>query len=208
MAGFRALAQQVRNPGLVAAQRRTALRKCLERFAPYGHRATWHHLCTRAGIVAHDRNPDPERLVAALAELEEARTVWLAYEQEFAARRRREKHDGIRQPGTLDDWHRRTWGGCDIVPCESPQRHPAARLAVVLRSMIAAMESGRPRRDCPVCGGTRFAWLPESADCPASGPACRECGVVTPVSVLTSEALREALTTAGRAGGAGAFAAA
>ncbi|MFG2136900.1 hypothetical protein [Streptomyces sp. NPDC048650] len=205
MAGFRALAEQVRNPRLVAAQRRTALRKCLERFAPYGHRATWHHLCTRVGIAAQDRDPDPERLVAALAELEEARALWLAYEKEFAARRRREKHDGIRQPSAIDDWHRRTWGGCDIVPCESPQRHPAARLAVVLHSMIAAMESGRPRRDCPVCGGTRFAWLPETADCPVSGPACRECGVVPPVSVLTSEAL----TAAGRRlGGAGAFAAA
>ncbi|MFJ9850792.1 hypothetical protein [Streptomyces sp. NPDC101150] len=202
MAGFRALAEQVRNPRLVSTQRRTALRKCLERFAPYGHRATWHHLCTRAGIAAYDRNPDPERLVAALAELEEARTLWLAYEREFADRRRREKHDGIRQPSAIDDWHRRTWGGCDIVPCESPQRHPAARLAVVLRSMIAAMESGRPRRDCPVCGGTRFAWLPASANFPSSGPACRQCGVLAPASVLTPEALTAA------AGGAGAFAAA
>lgn len=203
MAGFRALAQQVRNPRLVATQRRTALRKCLERFAPYGHRTTWHHLCTRAGFAAHDRSPDPERLMAALAELEEARTVWLAYERQFAARRRREKHDGIRQPSALDDWHRRTWGGCDIVPCASPQRHPAAQLAVVLRRMIAAMEAGRPRRDCPVCGGTRFAWLPGTADCPASGPACRECGVMAPASVLTPEAL-----SAARTGGAGAFAAA
>ncbi len=194
MAGFRALAEQVRNPRLVAAQRRTALRKCLERFAPYGHRATWHHLCSRVGIAPQDRDPDPERLVVALAELEEARTLWLAYEEEFAARRRREKHDGIRQPSAIDDWHRRTWGGCDIVPCESPQRHPAARLAVVLRNMIAAMESGRPRRDCPVCGGTRFAWLPDPAGPPASGPACRECGVVAPASVLTAEAL----TAAGR----------
>ncbi|MFD0166527.1 hypothetical protein ACFVJH_20625 [Streptomyces decoyicus] len=204
MAGFRALAEQVRNPRLVAAQRRTALRKCLERFAPYGHRATWHHLCTRAGIATQDRDPDPERLVAALAELEEARALWLAYEEEFAARRRKEKHDGIRQPGAIDEWHRRTWGGCDIVPCESPQRHPAARLAVVLRRMIVAMETGRPRRDCPVCGGIRFAWLPESVDAPAPGPACLRCGVLAPVSVLTPEVL----TAAGRVHGAGAFAAA
>ncbi len=204
MAGFRALAEQVRNPRLVAAQRRTALRKCLERFAPYGHRATWHHLCTRAGIATQDRDPDPERLVAALTELEEARALWLAYEEEFAARRRKEKHDGIRQPSAIDDWHRRTWGGCDIVPCESPQRHPAVRLAVVLRRMIVAMETGRPRRDCPVCGGTHFAWLPETADAPAPGPACLQCGVLAPVSVLS----REALSSAVRARGAGAFAAA
>ncbi|MFD8326700.1 hypothetical protein [Streptomyces lydicus] len=201
MAGFRALAEQVRNPRLISTQRRTALRKCLERFAPYGHRATWHHLCTRAGIATYDRTPDPERLVAALAELEEARTLWLAYEDEFAARRRKEKHDGIRQPSALDDWHRRTWGGCDIVPCASPQRHPAARLAVVLRSMIAAMESGLPRRDCPVCGCTRFAWPPETTEVPVPGPACGQCGVLAPVSVLTPETLRAAH-------GAGAFAAA
>ncbi|WP_411144113.1 hypothetical protein [Streptomyces sp. x-80] len=208
MAGFRALAEQVRNPRLAAAQRRTALRKCLERFAPYGHRATWHHLCTRAGIAAQDREPDPERLVAALAELEEARALWLSYEAEFAARRRREKHDGIRQPDATADWHRRTWGGRDIVSCESPQRHPTARLAVVLRSMIVAMESGRPRRDCPVCGGTRFAWRPEPAGRPADrtvlGPVCAGCGVVAPASVLTSEAL----TAAARGGGARVYTAA
>ncbi|KUL33886.1 hypothetical protein ADL22_31870 [Streptomyces sp. NRRL F-4489] len=192
MAGFRALAEQVRNPRLVTARRRTALRKCLERFAPYGHRATWHHLCTRAGFAVHDREPDPARLVAALAELEEARALWLAYEEEFAARRRREKHEGIRQPGALDDWHRRTWGGYDIVPCVSPQRHPAARLCEVLRRVIAAMEAGRPRRDCPVCGSTRFVWVPGPEGCPTAGPACRECGVVAPVAVLAPETLHAA----------------
>ncbi|MCB5909957.1 hypothetical protein [Streptomyces pinistramenti] len=193
MAGFRALAEQVRNPRLVAAQRRTALRKCLERFAPYGHRATWHHLCTRAGITPQDRDPDPERLMAALAELEEARTLWLAYEAQFATRRRREKHDGIRQPSAIDDWHRRTWGGCDIVPCAAPHRHPAARLAVVLHSMITAMESGRPRRNCPVCGGSRFNWRTDTTGCPEAGPVCGGCGVVAPAGILT----REALTAAG-----------
>ncbi|UNO42936.1 hypothetical protein [Streptomyces sp. MST-110588] len=192
MAGFRALAGQVRNPRLVAAQRRTALRKCLERFAPYGHRATWHHLCTRAGIATQDRDPDPERLMAAIDELEEARVLWLAYEEEFAARRRREKHEGIRQPSAIDDWHRRTWGGCDIVPCEAPHRHPAAPLAVVLRSVIEAMESGEPRADCPVCGDTHFVWREDLERYPVSGPVCRDCGIVAPVSVLTPEALRAA----------------
>ncbi|MFK0292248.1 hypothetical protein ACIQU6_17465 [Streptomyces sp. NPDC090442] len=197
MASFRALAEQVRNPRLATVRRRTALRKCLERFAPYGHRATWHHLCTRAGFATQDRDPDPARLVAALAELEEARALWLAYEQEFAARRRREKHEGIRQPSALDDWHRRTWGGCDIVPCASPQRHPVARLSEVLRRMIAAMEAGTPRHDCPVCGGTGFAWVPGQDGCPANGPACRDCGALAPASVLTPEALHTAAALAG-----------
>ncbi|MDX3070763.1 hypothetical protein PV518_53130, partial [Streptomyces sp. ND04-05B] len=82
MAGFRSLARQVRDPRCDLALRRYSLRKCLERFAPYGHRATWDHLCSRAGFGPEDRNPDPARLVAALEELEEARSVWLDYEVE------------------------------------------------------------------------------------------------------------------------------
>src|SRR5690349_25003859 len=109
MAGFRSLAYQVRDARNDRALRRHSLRRCLERFAPYGHRATWDHLCARAGFAPQDREPDPARLLSALAELEEARAVWLAYERDFAARRKAEKFSGIRQPGALDDWHRRTW---------------------------------------------------------------------------------------------------
>lgn len=50
MAGFRSLARQVRDPRCDLALRRYSLRKCLERFAPYGHRATWDHLSSRAGF--------------------------------------------------------------------------------------------------------------------------------------------------------------
>ena len=63
MAGFRSLARQVRDPRCDLALRRYSLRKCLERFAPYGHRATWDHLCSRAGFGPEDRSPDPARLV-------------------------------------------------------------------------------------------------------------------------------------------------
>ncbi|WP_247597808.1 hypothetical protein [Streptomyces sp. RKND-216] len=140
MAGFRALAEQVRDPDRAPSQRRQALRRCLERFAPYGHRATWHHLCSRAGISPEDREPDPELLVSALEELEEARDVWLAYEEEVAQRRRREKHDGIRQPTALDDWHAATWGGRSLLPCKDPTAPPDTPLAVVLRRLIQAME--------------------------------------------------------------------
>ncbi|MEW2221901.1 hypothetical protein AB0939_21875 [Streptomyces sp. NPDC006990] len=136
MAGFRALARQVRDPDRERSQRRQALRKCLERFAPYGHRATWQHLCRNAGFDPEDREPDPALLVAALEELEEARAVWLAYESEVADRRRREKHKGIRQPTALDEWHRRTWGGRSLLRCD-PARPPTPRLAEVLRRMIA-----------------------------------------------------------------------
>jgi hypothetical protein len=140
LAGFRALAEQVRDPDREPSQRRQALRRCLERFAPYGHRATWYHLCSRAGIQPEDREPDPALLVAALEELEEARDVWLAYEEEVAERRRREKHDGIRQPTALDDWHAASWGGRSLLPCKDPTAPPDTPLAVVLRRLIGAME--------------------------------------------------------------------
>ncbi|WP_431045189.1 hypothetical protein ACQUSR_26880 [Streptomyces sp. P1-3] len=196
MAGFRALAREVRDPERHIAQRRTALRKCLERFAPYGHRATWHHLCARAGIVPEDRAPDPARLVRALEELEEARALWLAYEAEFAERRRQEKHEGIRQPSAVDDWHLRTWGGCDIVPCESPTTHPRGRLAAVLRRMIEAMEGG-PAGACPVCAEERLVWREDLDHSPWAGPVCTGCGIVVPTPILTAAALTEARRPAG-----------
>ncbi|WP_137990310.1 hypothetical protein [Streptomyces vilmorinianum] len=191
MAGFRSLARQVRDPGCDTALRRYSLRKCLERFAPYGHRATWDHLCRRHRFGPEDRELDPLRLVAALEELEEARAVWLAYEKEFAARRRREKHDGLRRPGALDDWHRRTWGGNGVARCDDPAVHPSEPLAEVLRRLIAALESG-PGEHCPVCAGSRIEWRPDLDDEPWFGPVCGDCGVVVPRAVLTAGALARA----------------
>ena len=179
MAGFRSLARQVRDPGCDPALRRYSLRKCLERFAPYGHRATWAHLCRRHGFGPEDRDPDPTRLVAALDELEEARAVWLAYEEEFAERRRREKHDGLRRPGSMDDWHRRTWGGNGVARCDDPSVHPSEPLAEVLRRLIAALLAA-PGAHCPVCAGTRIERRPE--------PVCGTCGVTLPAGVLTPRA--------------------
>lgn len=88
-----------------------------------------------------DREPDPGRLTAALDELEEARAVWLAYEEEVAERRRREKHDGIRQPTQLDEWHGETWGGRSLLPCSKDTTAPPdTPLAVVLHRLIGAMQ--------------------------------------------------------------------
>ncbi|SDJ93662.1 hypothetical protein [Streptomyces indicus] len=188
MAGFRSLARQVRDPHNDLALRRYSLRKCLERFAPYGHRATWDHLCTRAGFGPEDRSPDPARLVAALDELEEARAVWLAYEADFAARRRREKHDGLRRPGMFDDWHRLTWGGHGIAWCEDPAVYPAAPLGVVLRRLISALER-EPGEVCPVCESTDIVWKQELSHEPFAGPLCEHCGIVVPRPVLSTEAL-------------------
>ncbi|GAA4926167.1 hypothetical protein ACFPM3_09580 [Streptomyces coeruleoprunus] len=205
MAGFRSLARQVRDPGCDPALRRYSLRKCLERFAPYGHRATWDHLCRRHGFGPQDRDPDPARLVAALDELEEARAVWLAYERRFAERRRREKHLGLRRPGAVDDWHRRTWGGNGVARCADPSVHPDVPLAEALRRLIAALEA-RPGARCPVCYGRWFEWRPEAVREPWCGPVCGGCGVVVPAPALTAEALSAARRPRGQraAGAAGA----
>lgn len=194
MAGFRSLARQVRDPRSDLALRRYSLRKCLERFAPYGHRATWDHLCARHGIGPEDRAPDPVRLMRALEELETARAVWLGYEAGFAERRRREKHDGLRRPGAFDDWHRRTWGGYGVARCDDPAVHPAAPLAEVLARLISALES-EPGTGCPVCAQARIAWRQDLDSEPWSGPVCTGCGIVVPRPVLTRAALAKARRT-------------
>ncbi|MEU9196929.1 hypothetical protein [Streptomyces hundungensis] len=191
MAGFRSLARQVRDPRNDLALRRYSLRKCLERFAPYGHRATWDHLCRRHRIGPEDRAPDPARLVAALEELEAARAVWLAYEVEFAARRKREKHAGLRRPGSFDDWHRRTWGGFGVAWCDDPRTHPVEPLAVVLGRMIAALRA-QPGTLCPVCRESRLVWSQDLTHEPWFGPVCSGCGILVPQPVLTPEALSRA----------------
>ncbi|MGX2998103.1 hypothetical protein JNUCC64_28210 [Streptomyces sp. JNUCC 64] len=191
MAGFRSLARQVRDPRNDLALRRYSLRKCLERFAPYGHRATWDHLCARAGFGPEDRSPDPARLVAALDELEDARAVWLAYETAFAQRRRREKQDGLRRPGSADDWHRLTWGGFGVAWCEDPRVHPGAALGDVLRRLIAALER-EAGDECPVCGDERLLWRHDLTHEPSSGAVCRTCGIVVPRPVLTTGAVARA----------------
>ncbi|MEV1048802.1 hypothetical protein [Streptomyces sp. NPDC049916] len=191
MAGFRSLARQVRDPRGDLALRRYSLRKCLERFAPYGHRATWDHLCARHGIAPEDRAPDPARLVRALDELEEARAVWLAYEAGFAERRRREKHAGLRRPGSFDDWHRRTWGGHGVVRCADPGVHPTEPLAEVLRRLIAALGSG-PGSACPVCEDTGIEWRQQPGGGSGAGPACTGCGIAVPQPALTDRTLARA----------------
>ncbi|MEU2246196.1 hypothetical protein [Streptomyces sp. NPDC019224] len=191
MAGFRSLARQVRDPRSDLALRRYSLRKCLERFAPYGHRATWDHLCARHGMDPEDRAPDPVRLVRALDELERARAVWLGYEAGFAERRKREKHRGLRRPGAFDDWHRRTWGGNGVARCDDPAVHPSAPLAEVLGRLISALEA-EPGTGCPVCARTRITWRHDLHSEPWSGPVCTGCGIVVPQPVLTPAALARA----------------
>ncbi|MER5871857.1 hypothetical protein [Streptomyces sp. NPDC002044] len=184
MAGFQSLAHQVRDARNDRALRRHSLRRCLERFAPYGHRATWWHLCDRHGIAPEDRGADPLRLVAALEELEEARAVWLEYERHFAERRRREKHHGLRRP----EW---AWGGSGdaVVRCADPGVRPEGTLGEVLRRLVRALET-EPGTGCPVCGDEELRWpapmpVPVPGQRPgavsgAGGPGVRGPGVRGP----------------------------
>ncbi|MFD8953531.1 hypothetical protein ACFV0B_32300 [Streptomyces xanthophaeus] len=198
MAGFRSLAYQVRDARNDRALRRHSLRRCLERFAPYGHRATWWHLCDRHGIAPEDRGADPLRLVAALEELEEARAVWLEYERHFAERRRREKHHGLRRP----EW---AWGGSGdaVVRCADPGVRPEGALDEVLRRLVRALESA-PGTVCPVCGDRELHWptagpllgqrtgagrrVPGAGPWEGAwawdGPLCTGCGIVVPRPAL------------------------
>ncbi|WP_129287835.1 hypothetical protein [Streptomyces sp. GZWMJZ-114] len=185
MAGFRSLARQARDPRADLALRRWSLRKCLEIFAPYGHRATWDHLCAHWGFGPEDRAPDPARLRGAVDELERAREVWLAYERAFAARRRAEKRAGLRRPGAVDDWHRRTWGGFGIAWCADPGTHPDAPLPEVLGRLIAALER-EPGERCPVCGSGALRWREDVA------PLCASCGITVPLPTLSPAAVRRA----------------
>ncbi|MER6914671.1 hypothetical protein ABT354_23610 [Streptomyces sp. NPDC000594] len=191
MAGFRSLARQVRDTRCDMALRRYSLRKCLERFAPYGHRATWDHLCSRHRIHPEDRSPDPERLVAALDELERARAVWLAYEERFADRRRREKYDGLRRLSAEDEWHRRARGGNGVARCDRPHAHPSAPLDEVLSRLIEALER-EPAAHCPVCAATVIVWRRDLTDEPWNGPVCTGCGIVVPRPALTPETVAAA----------------
>ncbi|CAM5489990.1 putative protein OS=Streptomyces albaduncus OX=68172 GN=FHS32_006351 PE=4 SV=1 [Streptomyces griseoloalbus] len=128
--------------------------------------------------------------MAALDELEEARAVWLAYEVEFAERRRKEKHDGLRRPGSVDDWHRMTWGGFGVAWCDDPRVHPTEPLAQVLRRLIDALER-EPGSSCPVCRGERLVRRHDLDHEPSAGPVRTDCGILVPSPVLTPAALAE-----------------
>lgn len=163
MSSFPAEASRVRDARLASHDRLLALRECVLCFGPYGFRATWHHLIVSANIP-RDLDDDPLSLTRAVDELAEARLVWRAQAEDYAARRRREKAAGRRDAARADHW--RSWAGL-IAYCPDCEKHPTGRLAVVVRRVIAAYEAGvDPLGTCRACG------QPVTADAP-----CRNCGV-------------------------------
>ncbi|GAA2417140.1 hypothetical protein GCM10010420_54240 [Streptomyces glaucosporus] len=152
------------------------LRSCLTHFAPYGFRATFHHLCQSAGIPRRPER-DPDSLVRAVEELHRARLVWLASVTAYAELRTREKRAGRRQPPADDAWRawRRGWN--NIAHCPDPHRHPAEPLPVVVRRVLAGPPPGGPG-DGPVC---RVCAGPATAERWSDGywihTLCAGCGV-------------------------------
>lgn len=162
MTSFPAAADRVRDAGLASRDRLLALRECVLCFAPYGFRATWHHLIVSASVPRR-LDDDPASLERAMDELAEARLVWRARSEDYAARRRREKAAGRRDAARADHW--RSWAGL-IAYCPDFEKHPTERLVVVVRRVIDAFESGvDPLVTCRAC-----RWpLTADAPCPACG---------------------------------------
>lgn len=160
---FRAQARRVRDRDLPVQRRLYALRECTLHFAPYGFRATWYHLVVFAGIPRR-LDDDPESLVRALTELEQARAVALPQALAYAQQRRQEKSAGRRVPMSPPPWASRGWSRIAYYP--DPTHHPTGPLAAVVRRVLDGYASGTEAA-CLACGTERRG----------PGRPCTMCGV-------------------------------
>ncbi|MEH1166783.1 hypothetical protein V6V47_15500 [Micromonospora sp. CPCC 205539] len=178
MTSFPAQARRVHDSTRSPQRRLHALRECTLHCAPYGFRATWHHLIVTARIPRR-LTDDLDALVRAVDELQAVRDVVLPRAQEYAAERRREKATGRRIPQTSPPWN--SWGWCQIAYCPEPEHHPTTPLATVVQAVFDRHAAGvsvdthclacgterrLPGRGCPVCGVH------------ADGPAARHHGIL------------------------------
>jgi hypothetical protein len=177
-----------------------ALRESVLHFAPYGFRATWHHLVVSAALPVRLED-DPGSLLRAVDELEAARRLWLAEAQTFKARRRQEKAAGRRQPRRDEGWH---VSPARLAFCPDPEVHPPG----------TARDRGRPldrrlpfrRRVFDIVPGLRCSApvpaVPELRGVPMeSGGRRRIRGIRHRVSMATDLASRRPLViVAGSAG--------
>ncbi|MEU6479146.1 hypothetical protein ABZ858_20110 [Streptomyces sp. NPDC047017] len=141
----------VHDTRLPAHRRHSALRTRLTVFAPYGLRATYHHL-TLSAAIPRRLEADPDALVRAVEEPHEARVLWLARAEEYAAWRRTEKRAGRRAvPNPRPWWLRNRWEGPDRAWYDDPVRHPPLRLPAYVRRQHALLGGAEPP-GCPACG--------------------------------------------------------
>ncbi|MDX3584943.1 hypothetical protein [Streptomyces europaeiscabiei] len=153
MSSFGTHQRRVYDESLSACVRHTNLRSCLVQFAPYGFRATYHHLCLSAGIP-RNLEKDPSSLTRAVEELHHARQLWLVDERAYAIGRRADKARGFRQLRADASWRGQQHGWGNIAYCPEPTSHPDEPLPVVvervLRSSVPPDEAAVPT--CRVCG--------------------------------------------------------
>ncbi|MFF2748781.1 hypothetical protein ACFVVA_24990 [Kitasatospora sp. NPDC058048] len=150
MTSFHTHRARVHDTSLPPYRRHSALRTCLTRFAPYGLRATYHHL-TVSARVPRFLETDPESLVHAVDELHEARELWRARAEEYAARRRVQKRAGQRRAPETAWWHQRWWGSPNAAWDHDPFLHPPLRLPDYVRRQNALLD-GAELPGCPACG--------------------------------------------------------
>lgn len=112
----------------------SALRTCITLFAPYGFRATYHHL-TLSAAIPRRLEADQDALVRAVEEL-----------QKRAGRR------AVVNP--LPWWLRSWWEGPNRAWYEHPFRHPSLRLPEYVRRQNAILD-GADLPGCPDCGDER-----------------------------------------------------
>ncbi|MFJ9446081.1 hypothetical protein ACIRRH_30115 [Kitasatospora sp. NPDC101235] len=149
MTSFHTHRALVHDPSLPLHRRHRALLTCLNRFSPYGFQATYHHLTLSARMPRH-LPADPDALVRAVDELHEARELWRARAEEYAAQRRAQKRARQRQPPE-PAWWRWSWDSPDLAWRYDPFLHPPLRLPDYVRRQNALMD-GAELPGCPACG--------------------------------------------------------
>ncbi|MEU1620021.1 hypothetical protein ABZ479_22310 [Streptomyces sp. NPDC005722] len=153
MAGFETHRRRVHDADLPVRARHNALRTCVVGFAPYGFRATYHHLCrsARIPVVLED---DPAALVRAVEELRSARRLRLADEAAYVTRRRREKDLGRRVPRPDGGWRdQRPGPEGSLAFCPDSEFHPCEPLPTVVgRVLASAIPPGTDSPRCRACG--------------------------------------------------------
>lgn len=192
MSSFHTLRAHVHDQTLPPYRRLSALRSCLQMFAPYGFQATYHHLVISARIPGHlDR--DPQALVRAVDELHAARALWLPAEALYAERRRTEKAAGQRQPHPRDAWRawKRGWNNLGFY-CPDPRRHPDLALPDAIRHALDVSTRGTAGT-CPLGhGANSISWK----DGTRRYQLCSTCGIALsahydPVNLRRVEAVRQ-----------------
>ncbi|WP_406196991.1 hypothetical protein OH807_10995 [Kitasatospora sp. NBC_01560] len=189
-------------------RRHSALRTCLTLFAPYGLRATYHHL-TLSARIPRRLDADPGALVRAVEELHEARLLWLAQQERYVARRRTEKAAGLRAATGAPDVYGPYWPESpNSAWLHDPACHPPLRLPEYVRRQAALLD-GAVLPGCPACGDGRPAAQRSTGHgfvelCPGCGRVRRLCPCgerhrVDPVAGVSWPAVwrREHMTDAG-----------